>query len=82
MWAGTEACDPVSWQECKLVPKDVQFIVPEITCSDHQELWYYEPELATDTRMTNRVECVVKKTTNCQTLTRQDCKQISWSECR
>ena len=44
MWAGTEACEPVTWQECKLVPKDVKFIVPEITCSDKQEIWYHEPE--------------------------------------
>ena len=44
VWAGTEACEPVTWQECKLVPKDVKFIVPEITCSDKQEIWYHEPE--------------------------------------
>ena len=23
VWTGNEACDPVSWQECKLVPKEV-----------------------------------------------------------
>ena len=39
VWAGTEACEPVTWQECKLVPKDVNFIVPEITCKDKQEIW-------------------------------------------
>ena len=53
VWAGTEACEPVTWQECKLVPKDVKFIVPEITCNDKQEIWYHEPETSTDTRMTN-----------------------------
>ena len=44
MWAGTDACEPVTWQECKLVPKDVKFIVPEIKCEPKQELWYHEPE--------------------------------------
>ena len=24
VWAGNEACDPITWQECKLVPKDVK----------------------------------------------------------
>ena len=43
MWAGTDACEPVTWQECKLVPKDVKFIVPEIKCEPKQELWYHEP---------------------------------------
>ena len=60
MWAGTDACEPVTWQECKLVPKDVQFIVPEITCSDHQELWYHQPEQQTETRMTNTFGCKVR----------------------
>ena len=30
IWAGTEQCEPVTWQECELVEKDVQFIVPEV----------------------------------------------------
>ena len=38
MWAGNEACEPVTWQECKLVPKTVKFIVPEINCTDGQEV--------------------------------------------
>ena len=44
MWAGTDACEPVTWQECKLIPKEVKFIVPEMTCQEKQELWYHEPE--------------------------------------
>ena len=60
VWAGKEGCEPVTWQECKLVPKDVKFIVPEITCSDKQELWYHEPEPKTDTRMTNTYGCEVR----------------------
>jgi len=81
VWAGQEGCEPVTWQECKLVPKDVQFIVPEITCSDKQELWYHEPEEKTDTRMTNTFGCEVKSTTHCIANTRPDCKQITWNEC-
>ena len=30
IWAGTEQCEPVTWQECELVEKEVQFIVPEV----------------------------------------------------
>ena len=37
----------MTWQECKLVPKDVKFIVPEIKCEPKQELWYHEPEEVT-----------------------------------
>jgi len=82
VWAGTEACEPVTWQECKLVPKDVKFIVPEITCNDKQEIWYHEPEDTKDTRMTNTFNCEVKKTSHCRSIQRPDCKQITWNECR
>ena len=44
VWAGTDACEPVTWQECKLVPKEVKFIVPEMNCLEKQELWYHMPE--------------------------------------
>ena len=58
VWAGTEACEPVTWQECKLVPKDVKFIVPEIKCEPKQELWYHEPEEVTLSKITFKVQIV------------------------
>lgn len=96
VWAGNEACEPVTWQECKLVPKNVKFIVPEINCTDGNELWYHEPEVVEDVRMTNTFTCEarpethdnkldplqkVKSTTSCETQSRPDCKEISWEEC-
>jgi hypothetical protein len=59
VWAGNEACEPVTWQECQLVPKNVKFIVPEINCTDGNELWYHEPEAMEDIRMTNTFTCEV-----------------------
>jgi len=82
IWAGNEACEPVTWQECKLVPKTVKFIVPEINCTDGQEVWYHEPESVTDLRMTNTFTCEVKSTTSCQSQTRPDCKRVQFQECR
>ena len=82
VWAGNEACEPVTWQECKLVPKTVKFIVPQINCTDGQEVWYHEPEPATDVRMTNTFTCEVKSSTSCQSQTRPDCKRVTWQECR
>ena len=82
VWAGNEACEPVTWQECKLVPKNVKFIVPEINCTDGNEVWYHEPEVSTDIRMTNTFTCEVKKTSHCRSIVRPDCKKISWNECK
>jgi len=82
VWAGNEACEPVTWQECKLVPKNVKFIVPEINCTDGNEVWYHEPEVSTDIRMTNTFTCEVKSSSSCETQTRPDCKSITFQECR
>ena len=59
VWAGKEGCEPVTWQECKLVDKEVQFIVPEITCKPKQELWYHEPQLVNKTEKTHTFTCEV-----------------------
>ena len=82
VWAGKEGCEPVTWQECKLVDKEVKFLVPEITCSPKEELWYHEPELVNKTATTHTFTCRVKNTTNCVTTPRTDCKYVKWEECR
>ena len=75
VWAGTDSCEPVTWLECKLVPKKVDFIVPDITCSRKQDIWYHYPEPEQLTEMTNTFTCKVKSTTNCEAGTRQDQRQ-------
>jgi len=82
VWAGKEGCEPVTWQECKLVDKEVQFIVPEITCKPKQELWYHEPQLVNKTEKTHTFTCEVKNTTHCVAKARNDCKYLKWQECR
>ena len=72
----------MTWQECELKEKDVQFIVPEVTCADKQELWYHEPEPTKGSQMTNTFSCEINKSSHCSTQTRPDCKQITWNECR
>ena len=64
-----------------MVPKTVKFIVPEINCTDGQEVWFHEPEKVTDVRMTNTFNCEVKHSTSCESQTRPDCKKIKFQEC-
>ena len=96
VWAGTDACEPVTWQECKLVPKEVKFIVPEMNCLEKQELWYHEPQKVergngrpivlllqvTETKATNVFSCSVASSVACSVKPRSSCKEITWSECR
>jgi len=82
VWAGNEACEPVTWQECKLVPRDVKFIVPEVKCEPQEPIWYHVPTPKTDVRMTNTMTCVVKSTTDCKAYPRNDCKSVNYQECK
>jgi len=82
VWAGKEACEPVTWQECKLVPKDVQFIVPKVECTPTDPIWYHIPQKVEDTRDTNTMTCVVKSTTHCEAVSRPDCKYVTYQECK
>ena len=51
----------MTWQECELIEKDVQFIVPDVSCSNKQELWYHEPEPTKGTELQQSFSKVLKK---------------------
>jgi hypothetical protein len=82
VWAGNDQCEPVTWQECKLVPKDVQFIIPKVECTPEPPIWYHVPEAVAKTKETNTMTCVVKSTTNCKVVPRNDCKSVYYQECK
>ena len=42
VWAGNEDCVPVTWRDCKLVPKPVLFTVPNVTCKDSEIIIDYK----------------------------------------
>merc|ERR1719328_3961 len=65
VWAGNEACEPVTWRECKLVPRQVDFKVPKIECNGAEEIPYTDCEEAEKTQMIPKMTCVVKNTPDC-----------------
>lgn len=81
VWAGNEACQPVTWSECKLVPRQVDFKVPKITCEDGEEIPYTDMEPVEDTQMTTKMTCEVKHTSDCKPVTSTKCNSISFQEC-
>ena len=80
-WAGTDSCEPVTWQECELVPKEVTFIVPDIQCSPKQEIWYHEPETESNIRDVTTFTCEPRASVKCVTRTRPVCKMATWQDC-
>merc|ERR1712018_411108 len=81
VWAGNEACEPVTWRECKLVPRQVDFKVPKISCEDGEEVPYQDMQDAEKTQMTTKMTCEVKHTANCKPVTSTKCQSITCTEC-
>ena len=81
VWAGNEACEPVTWRECKLVPRQVDFKVPKITCEDGEDVPYQDMQDAEKTQMTTKMTCEVKHTSNYKPVTSTKCQSITYTEC-
>ena len=78
VWAGNEACEPVTWRECKLVPKQVDFKVPKITCDDGEDIAYDDFVETEKNQMTSRMACEVKHTTSCEPKVTNKCQSIAF----
>ncbi len=76
VWAGNEACEPVTWRECKLVPRLVDFKVPKITCVDGEAIPYMDCVDANKTQMATKMTCEVKHAKNCEPVVATKCKDI------
>ncbi len=58
VWAGNEACEPVTWRECKLVPRQVDFKVPKVDCEEGEVIPYTDCEDAEKVQMTTRYKMI------------------------
>jgi len=81
VWAGNEACEPVTWRECELVPKQVDFKVPKIECGDGEDIVNDDFIDVEKNQMTSRMACKVEHTTSCEPKVTNKCQQIEFQEC-
>jgi len=81
VWAGNEACEPVTWRECKLVPRQVDFKVPKINCVEGEDVPYTDCEEAEKTQMITKMTCEVKNTTDCKPVVSTKCGTVQYQEC-
>ena len=62
VWAGNEDCEDVTWQECKLVERTVDFTVPKVDCLDDGNAIPYMRFVDTNkTQMLNKMTCEVSE---------------------
>jgi len=81
VWAGNEDCEPVTWRECQLVPRQVDFKVPKINCEEGEEVPYTDCEEAEKIQMITKMTCEVKHTTDCKPVVSTKCGNVEYQEC-
>jgi len=82
VWAGTETCTPVSWEECDIVEKQVEFPTVKTECDvDSQIKWAEFVDTATNI-VGFESKCEVKKAVNCKHVRVNKCAPVVWEECK
>lgn len=82
VWAGNEDCEDVTWQECKLVERTVDFTVPKVDClDDGNPIPYMRFADTNKTQMLNKMTCEVKSAQSCKPVTSTKCASITYQEC-
>lgn len=81
IWAGNEDCEPVTWRECQLVEKLVDFKVPTVNCTTGEEIPYMTCEEIEKEAMINKMTCEVLHTIDCRPTTSKKCQTINFREC-
>ena len=64
-----------------MVPRQVDFKVPKISCEDADEVPYTDCQDKEKEQMTTKMTCEVKHTTNCEAVTSTKCANINYQEC-
>ena len=78
VWAGNEDCEPVTWRECKLIPKLVDFKVPKIECESVKEVTYKEYIKVEKVQMTSKMICSVQHASDCKPVVKEKCESIEY----
>ena len=73
VWSGNEDCEPVTWNECKLVEYDVPFKVPAIVCEDAEAIPWNDCEETQESQMTSKMTCKPYGAVECSPITSRLC---------
>ena len=57
VWAGNEDCEDVTWQECTLIDRTIDFTVPKVDCVEGPGIPYMRFVDTNKTRMINKMVC-------------------------
>merc|ERR1712112_215907 len=82
VWTWTETCTPVTWEECEIVEKQVEFPSVETECNTVANIKW--ADFVEKTKDTIRMEttCEMKSAVDCKESRVEKCALVSWKECK
>merc|ERR1719315_696930 len=80
VWSGNEDCEPVTWNECKLVEYKVPFKVPAIVCVDAEKIPWNDCKEVYKHQMTSKMTCTPKSAVECSPISSRLCTTFTWQE--
>nr|AAG54096.1 luciferase [Pleuromamma sp. CSG-2001] len=81
VWGGTEKCTPVTWEECNIVEKDVDFPTVKTECGILSHLKYADFIEGPSHSLSMRTNCQVKSSLDCRPVKTRKCATVEYHEC-
>merc|ERR1712112_628726 len=81
VWGGKEKCEPVSWEECKIVKKAVDFPAVKTNCDTVATIKWADFVQGSTEVVEMKQSCEVKSSVNCRPVTVNNCVDVRFTEC-
>jgi len=81
VWAGTETCTPVTWEECEIVEKDLEFASVQTECQVVASIKWTDFQDRTKDVIGMETVCEVKSAVDCKDAQVKKCATVSWQDC-
>ena len=81
VWGGNENCQEKSWEDCKLVDREVTEEVTTYTCQEDTPIPYLAPVVRDEEVETRRTTCSVVGGTICTVSQVEECTTVEWTDC-
>merc|ERR550519_2601274 len=81
VWAGTEKCEPVSWEECVVKEQPVDFPAVKTNCDIVANIKWADFVQGTTDIVEMKQTCEVKSSVNCVPVVVNNCVEVRYTEC-
>ena len=81
VFASNENCKDVTWEDCKLVDKQVEEEVEVFTCNDDKTETYLEPVVKEEEITARNEKCEGRGGSQCSVRSSTGCTTVEWTDC-